>query len=49
MDQQQGEMDELEEILAARDARLVRPAWAPIWSDTPSGRPQGCDSIHISQ
>ena len=32
--------DALDEVLKARDKRLVRPAWRPIWSDQPSGRPK---------
>ena len=32
--------DALDEVLQSRDTRMVRPAWAPVWSYQPSGRPQ---------
>ena len=32
--------DPLHELLVSRDKRLVRPAWTPIWSHQPTGRPQ---------
>ena len=32
--------DELNALLISSDRRLVRPVWAPVWSDQPSGRPK---------